>query len=708
MAAEDQGIMSLPMQGQEAAQPMPQMPLEESYDAVSQGLQNAAPQAAADIQQLMAGILPQLDQLSDEDLNSLLQMVQYLQEGGEAEYPKRLQEVIAAGALDPEDLPEEYDPEVLSAIGTVLLQAVRQRQAGAQAAQGPMPTEQQFARGGIAEAARIVAGRGRSGDTMLAHINPEEARLLRSHGGMGTINPKTGLPEYGFLKNLGKQVKAVFKSIGKQIKGVLKSPIGRVLATVALATFLGPAGIGLASATFAAPIAAGTVTALGGGNLKQVLTSAATAYFGAPGGTVSQYVGAAGITNVAANAAVTAGIVGTGTALLSGQKFADAVKTGLTAGATSGISTGLTQGFGTTGGEEAALTPARQPLAPVEDAVVSPNLPAAPTPASVNAQIASGAPTAPAPVAPPASPLLTQPVPDYFKPAAAAPAAPAPAQAAGAPYNPSAGLQLPPGAAPEPGYTVAGSPSTAGGTPTAGASFQRMTDGIGDLMTGKEGAFDTIKQGASDLFFPKTMSAAELQNTEAFQNARNAGASYSEAMKAATSANNPSLLRQYGPLAAAGIGVMGLAGGFKPGAPPSPTLVRGSGQELIDKDPNKYMIQGLPGVQYNAQGNITGSTSWSPFASMADVRAPAYDYLNPRRAANGGIASLATGGYPRKTGAISGPGTETSDSIPAMLSDGEFVMTAQAVKAMGNGSRRAGAKKMYALMHQLERNASRG
>jgi hypothetical protein len=73
-----------------------------------------------------------------------------------------------------------------------------------------------------------------------------------------------------------------------------------------------------------------------------------------------------------------------------------------------------------------------------------------------------------------------------------------------------------------------------------------------------------------------------------------------------------------------------------------------------------------------------------------------------------GLASLAQGGYPRRTGQISGPGTETSDSIPAMLSDGEFVMTAKAVKGLGNGSRRAGAKKMYALMHQLERNASRG
>jgi hypothetical protein len=83
--------------------------------------------------------------------------------------------------------------------------------------------------------------------------------------------------------------------------------------------------------------------------------------------------------------------------------------------------------------------------------------------------------------------------------------------------------------------------------------------------------------------------------------------------------------------------------------------------------------------------------------------------------AAGGIADMAPtsypmnrGGYPRRTGQIAGPGTEKSDSIPAMLSDGEFVMTARAVRGMGKGSRRDGAKKMYALMHQLEKNASRG
>ena len=37
---------------------------------------------------------------------------------------------------------------------------------------------------------------GRRGDTMLAHINPQEARMLKRRGGSGTINPMTGLPEF--------------------------------------------------------------------------------------------------------------------------------------------------------------------------------------------------------------------------------------------------------------------------------------------------------------------------------------------------------------------------------------------------------------------------------------------------------------------------------------------------------------------------------
>jgi len=58
--------------------------------------------------------------------------------------------------------------------------------------------------------------------------------------------------------------------------------------------------------------------------------------------------------------------------------------------------------------------------------------------------------------------------------------------------------------------------------------------------------------------------------------------------------------------------------------------------------------------------------------------------------------------FPPRIGAISGPGTEKSDDVPAMLSDGEFVMTARAVRGAGNGSRRQGVKNLYDIMRNFE------
>ena len=99
-------------------------------------------------------------------------------------------------------------------------------------------------------------------------------------------------------------------------------------------------------------------------------------------------------------------------------------------------------------------------------------------------------------------------------------------------------------------------------------------------------------------------------------------------------------------------------------------------------------------------------------------RRPAYQptgkryegFLNPRLdfstdipivnyATGGGVMDLQDGGE------SVGPGTGTSDSIPAMLSDGEFVMTAKAVRGAGGGDRREGARKMYEMMDNLERTA---
>jgi len=56
-------------------------------------------------------------------------------------------------------------------------------------------------------------------------------------------------------------------------------------------------------------------------------------------------------------------------------------------------------------------------------------------------------------------------------------------------------------------------------------------------------------------------------------------------------------------------------------------------------------------------------------------------------------------------GEVAGPGTGTSDSVPARLSDGEFVLTAKAVRGAGGGDRDIGAARLYDMMAELEATA---
>ena len=58
-------------------------------------------------------------------------------------------------------------------------------------------------------------------------------------------------------------------------------------------------------------------------------------------------------------------------------------------------------------------------------------------------------------------------------------------------------------------------------------------------------------------------------------------------------------------------------------------------------------------------------------------------------------------------GMVSGPGTETSDSIPAQLSNNEFVITADAVRAAGGGDIDLGAQKFYGIMNALDPNSAK-
>ena len=73
----------------------------------------------------------------------------------------------------------------------------------------------------------------------------------------------------------------------------------------------------------------------------------------------------------------------------------------------------------------------------------------------------------------------------------------------------------------------------------------------------------------------------------------------------------------------------------------------------------------------------------------------------------GGIQGFANGTqeFPRMTGDIQGPGTGTSDSIPAMLSDGEHVLTKQEVSQIGGGNNDLGHQKLYAMREELRSKA---
>jgi hypothetical protein len=145
------------------------------------------------------------------------------------------------------------------------------------------------------------------------------------------------------------------------------------------------------------------------------------------------------------------------------------------------------------------------------------------------------------------------------------------------------------------------------------------------------------------------------------------------------------MLRQIAPLAATGLGIMALGGGFdeEEVAPPA-----GFEDFMSGISPGERWLEQNPDQRIRYGGVTTGfSPQYNPYA------------YTPQGKAKGGSMDKE---FPRKTGPINGPGTGTSDDIPAMLSDGEFVFTAKAVRNMGDGSRRKGAQRMYALMRKLE------
>ena len=141
--------------------------------------------------------------------------------------------------------------------------------------------------------AQQLAAEGRGGDTILAHINPQEAALLKSLGGSGTINTNTGLPEYKniFQKALdintytGKEG-LLRKTVADDLLGINTSQGTGLAGSIANNPILAPiAGAGLSKIPGVGPLlAAGMVggfTGIQSGSLKNGLMAGLGAYGGA-------------------------------------------------------------------------------------------------------------------------------------------------------------------------------------------------------------------------------------------------------------------------------------------------------------------------------------------------------------------------------------------------------------------------------------------
>ena len=674
------GIMDLPENAE--MDQAPQLSPIESYDSVTTALNIASPDAAAQYEQTMnMSLPPELMDMSAEEIGQLLQLFQFLQDNPE-EYPAAIAELIKDGIIDEGDLPPEYDDEVLATVSALLMQALKTKQ-------GAMPQQPQgFAMGGIADAARIVANQGRGQDTMLAHITPGEAELLRSRGGMGTINPMTGLREFGFFSKIFRGAKKVYKAvvapIVKVAKKIVASPIGRIVATVALATFLGPVGATMGGGFFGAATAAGiagtSIGVLSGQSLKDSLISGATAYFGAPGGTVANFVGKAGITSIAGQAAAASGLVGTAAGLARGQSLKDSIKGGLTQAAIGGGSAIVSNYIQQAGGSKSLMDAINKQAPVLTPAGVFKDPSLGELPALTDEDFrklhpehydkVNGLPPGTAPATAPIIDSNAQVQPPMGVDPSLTNAM---ARANGSPPP----IAAPFGSQPQPvgdysvkaDYSLGGGrlgnlpttslPNAGVGAPPAGAyqppgmwdSAKRMGSGIMDIGQGNfEQGFNDLTGGAGDLFMPSGPSQDQLNATARGLVAKNPGMSFTTALDQAKDMG-PGILRTYGPGVAAGIGALGMMGGFKPGEMPESelkeTLSGTPGMDLIRGNPNEYLVQNMRGVKYNPDGSFAGyqTPSQSPTTNRGDPYAGFYaPRSRPRFAAQGRPRFAAQGG----------------------------------------------------------------
>ena len=187
-----------------------------------------------------------------EDLMEAIQMLEIALQDPNS-YPEMVQAAIADGLIDPGDAPEQYDAVFIISL-LLALYGLRDNL-----------TAEGFARGGLTVAGRKLANQGQGGDSMLAHINPREAEILRRMGGQGTINPNTGIQEYKSLKKIFKTVLPVALAVFAPTLGMTIGTSLGLTGTTAAVVGGGLVGAGTAAITGGDPLKGALMGGISGG-----------------------------------------------------------------------------------------------------------------------------------------------------------------------------------------------------------------------------------------------------------------------------------------------------------------------------------------------------------------------------------------------------------------------------------------------------------
>jgi hypothetical protein len=459
---------------------------------------------------------------------------------------------------------------------------------------GSMSGYMAYKRGGLHKAAAQVRGAGRHDDTMLIHVNPDEFQQMRQMFGDPIINPETGLPEYGFFKNLKKAIKKIAPvlSILSFVPGL--NPLGMLAGRVAGSSVLSGITSEVARNAIANAAVNATVGGITGGK-KGAVAGALGGFASTPA--AAQALGSVvpGLSNAsqAIQTAVGRGVAGATGAAITGQ---DPLTAGLTAAGTGyaadrfagsdfvqnqlrgspllqQTALGMAQGFnvaGQTGGDLG------------RGALVGGALGAATSAAdSALARYRGVGGTAPATEVQSPTQLATAPT----------------------------------------------------GAPTPQGLATSVAPAISNLMNRPEAAA-VISQLSS---VPTKAEAVQA---------------------AAPLASNPDT------------------------------------RPVYDAMSNFRMCDNAPHF------GACFAQNWGSFMNSIAANSPKM----PMKAAVGGLAQCAGGGcVGARELAVGGPGDGQDDQIPALLSDGEFIIPADVVSALGSGSTDAGSKALYEMIHNIRR-----